>query len=214
MVIPASAGPFDLGLVVVRGSIAVDFAAARLTIATGSFPASLQGVPLRVKNLSLDIDRPGFMIDPTDCAAEKITGSWTPPKAPVPRLGAVSGGRLLGVAVCAESHRVRRRPCLARPRRGLDLNLHIRRAQRRICARSSWNCPGAAGASDDDPSGVHCRGVCEQPGAVPAGRARRQQHGEDDDPAHAAERPDLPGWGSGLFPHMTMVLQGDGLTPS
>lgn len=75
MVIPAAAGPFDLGTVVVRGGISVNFSTSSLTIATDPFPASLEGIPLRVKNVDLTIDRPGFMLNPTNCAAQTIGGT-------------------------------------------------------------------------------------------------------------------------------------------
>jgi hypothetical protein len=75
IVIPGSVGPFDLGTVVVRGRIAVDVADARLTIATNPFPTVLEGIPLRMKNLNLDIDRPGLMINPTECTPQAIGGT-------------------------------------------------------------------------------------------------------------------------------------------
>jgi hypothetical protein len=75
IVIPGSAGPFDLGTVLVRGRITVDLETSSLTIATDAFPAILQGIPLRVKNLNLDINRSGFMINPTGCAGQTINGT-------------------------------------------------------------------------------------------------------------------------------------------
>jgi hypothetical protein len=75
MVIPALAGPFDLGTVLVRGGIAVDLAHSSLTIATDSFPAILQGIPLRLKSVDLAIDRSGFMINPTSCAGEATSST-------------------------------------------------------------------------------------------------------------------------------------------
>lgn len=74
IVLSASAGPFDLGTVVVRGEIALDFTTARLTITAGPFPTTLQGIPLRIKNFALTVDRPGFMVDPTECAQQTIAG--------------------------------------------------------------------------------------------------------------------------------------------
>jgi hypothetical protein len=72
MVIPAQAGPFALGTVLVRGGIAVDLAKGIVTIATDPFPTSLQGIPLRVKTLDLLINRPGFMVNPTGCTNQAI----------------------------------------------------------------------------------------------------------------------------------------------
>jgi hypothetical protein len=75
IVIPAQAGPFDLGTVLVRGKITVDLATASLTIATDAFPTILQGIPLRVKSMDLAIDRPGFMTNPTSCKGQAIDGT-------------------------------------------------------------------------------------------------------------------------------------------
>jgi hypothetical protein len=74
----AVAGPFNLGLVVVRARIAVDPADSSLTITTdetGPFavPQILDGVPLRLKAISVNVDRPRFMFNPTNCTAQQIT---------------------------------------------------------------------------------------------------------------------------------------------
>ncbi len=75
IVIPALAGPFNLGTVLVRGKITVDLAASRMTIATDPFPTILQGVPLRAKSLHIEIDRPNFMVNPTTCAGQTTSGT-------------------------------------------------------------------------------------------------------------------------------------------
>ena len=64
-----------LRTVVVRGKIVLDLATSSLTIATDAFPTILQGIPLRIKNLELSIDRPGFMMNPTVCAGEATNGT-------------------------------------------------------------------------------------------------------------------------------------------
>jgi hypothetical protein len=74
MVIPASAGPFNLGTVVVRGEVTLDFSTARVTITAGPLPTAMQGVTLRIKSVILTVDRPGLMINPTDCAQQTIGG--------------------------------------------------------------------------------------------------------------------------------------------
>jgi hypothetical protein len=76
----AVAGPFNLGLVVVRARIAVDPETSALTITTDetgpyAVPQILDGVPLRLKQITVNIDRPGFMFNPTNCAAQDITAS-------------------------------------------------------------------------------------------------------------------------------------------
>jgi hypothetical protein len=74
----AVAGPFNLGLVVVRARIAVDPETSQLTITTDesgphAVPQIIFGVPLRLQRIAVDIDRPGFMFNPTNCAPQQIT---------------------------------------------------------------------------------------------------------------------------------------------
>jgi hypothetical protein len=78
----AVAGPFNLGLVIVRARIAVDPETSQLTITTdeaGPFaiPQILDGVPLRLQRVTVDIDRPGFMFNPTNCGAPGAPGTQT-----------------------------------------------------------------------------------------------------------------------------------------
>ncbi len=73
----AVAGPFDLGLVVVRARIDIDpenSAATITTDETGPYavPQIIFGVPLRLQRVTVDIDRPDFMFNPTDCKALSI----------------------------------------------------------------------------------------------------------------------------------------------
>ncbi len=69
VVVPAVAGPFNLGTVVVRAKIAVDPHTSQLTITTGSLPQILQGIPLQVKRIDVTVDRIGFTFNPTNCEA-------------------------------------------------------------------------------------------------------------------------------------------------
>jgi hypothetical protein len=81
----AVAGPFNLGVVVVRARIAVNREDATLTITTDetgphAIPQIIDGVPLRLKRVTVNIDRPGFMFNPTNCGApgqpstQQVTG--------------------------------------------------------------------------------------------------------------------------------------------
>jgi hypothetical protein len=72
VVVPAIAGPFDLGNVVVRSAIYVDRSTAALKVVTDRLPTILQGIPLDVRDLRVHIDRPHFTLNPTSCA-EKHT---------------------------------------------------------------------------------------------------------------------------------------------
>ena len=76
-VVPAKAGPFDLGTVVVRGSISVDPQTAALTVTTDPLPTILDGIPLDLRLVNVSVDRPGFIFNPTDCDPMSITGALT-----------------------------------------------------------------------------------------------------------------------------------------
>lgn len=71
----ARAGPFDLGASVLRAPIAIDPATAQATIRIEAIPQILAGVPLRYREIRLDIDRPGFIRNPTSCAPQDILGT-------------------------------------------------------------------------------------------------------------------------------------------
>jgi len=75
IVVPALAGPFDLGTVVVRASIALDPRTAQLTISSGALPQILSGIPLDIRTLNITIDRAGLIVNPTSCAPQAITGT-------------------------------------------------------------------------------------------------------------------------------------------
>jgi hypothetical protein len=76
----ATAGPFNLGLVVVRARIDIDPTDSTATITTDetgpyAVPQIVFGVPLRLQRITVDIDRPGFMFNPTNCAAQQISAN-------------------------------------------------------------------------------------------------------------------------------------------
>ncbi len=77
VVVHVVAGPFNLGTVVVRARIAVDPTSSTLTITTDetgphAVPQIVFGVPVRLKRITVDIDRPDFMFNPTNCDAQQI----------------------------------------------------------------------------------------------------------------------------------------------
>jgi hypothetical protein len=67
VVVPAEAGPFDLGLVVVRAGIFIDPHDAHVTVVSDPIPTILSGVPLDVQSITVTLDRPGFVVSPTSC---------------------------------------------------------------------------------------------------------------------------------------------------
>ena len=66
IVVPAVAGPFNLGDVVTRAAIGVEMYSARAVV-TAAVPAIEGGVPLRLKTLSVTVNRPNFLFNPTNC---------------------------------------------------------------------------------------------------------------------------------------------------
>ena len=73
----ALAGPFDLGTVVVRAAIHVDAADSHLTIDADPLPQVLQGIPLRLREVAVAVDRPGFFFNPSNCDPLEIHGTLT-----------------------------------------------------------------------------------------------------------------------------------------
>ncbi len=77
VIIPAVAGPFDLGAVVVRTALYVDPETARIHAVSDPFPSIIQGIPLDIRSVSLKMDRPDFTLNPTSCDPMSLTGSAT-----------------------------------------------------------------------------------------------------------------------------------------
>ena len=80
---PAKAGPFDLQEgrpVIVRAKIEVNPITAALTITTDSsgehsIPSIIEGIPLQIKHVNVNVTRPGFTVNPTSCDPTSITGA-------------------------------------------------------------------------------------------------------------------------------------------
>jgi hypothetical protein len=76
-VVPAQAGPFDLGTVVNRAGIYVDPETAVATIVTDPLPQILEGVPVLYRTIHVDVNRPRFTLNPTDCDPKEIKTAIT-----------------------------------------------------------------------------------------------------------------------------------------
>lgn len=69
-IVPAVAGPFDVGTVVTRFALQVDPRTAQGTVdgaASDPLPHILAGIPLRVRDIRSSTDRPEFTLNPTSC---------------------------------------------------------------------------------------------------------------------------------------------------
>jgi hypothetical protein len=74
IVVPAVAGPFDLGNVVVRSALFIDRQTIQLRAVTDPFPTILQGIPLDVRDVRVTVDKPSFIVNPTNCSAKHVLG--------------------------------------------------------------------------------------------------------------------------------------------
>ena len=74
VVVPAVAGPFNLGTEVVRAKVDVDPTDAHLTVVSDKFPTMLDGIPLQLQHVNVTVNRPGFVFNPTSCEPMKLTG--------------------------------------------------------------------------------------------------------------------------------------------
>lgn len=75
IVVPAKAGPFNLGNEVVRAAISVDPHSSALTVTSDPLPQIKDGVPFRLKTVNVTIDRADFMFNPTNCSRQSINGT-------------------------------------------------------------------------------------------------------------------------------------------
>ena len=75
--VDAIAGPFNLGTVVVRQAINVDPRTAQLSVVSDRFPTIVKGVPLHIRSVRVAIDKPHFMVSPTNCSKQQVGGTAT-----------------------------------------------------------------------------------------------------------------------------------------
>jgi hypothetical protein len=88
-IVPALAGPFDVGTVVTRVALNLNPTTFRAEVdgsASDPIPHILEGLPLEVRDLRVYTDRPGFTLNPTSCTptqtAARIFGSGADLLAP------------------------------------------------------------------------------------------------------------------------------------
>jgi hypothetical protein len=67
IVTPAVAGPFDLGAVLVRAAAHVDPKTAQIRVKSDPIPQILEGIPLDVRSVAVNVSRERFTLNPTNC---------------------------------------------------------------------------------------------------------------------------------------------------
>jgi hypothetical protein len=74
-VTPAVSGPYDLGNVVVRAALNVNPVTTQVTAVSDPLPQIVGGIPLRLRSVRINLDRPGFTLNPTDCKPNALGGN-------------------------------------------------------------------------------------------------------------------------------------------
>jgi len=75
VVTPATAGPFDLGAVVVRVALFVDPATAQVKAVSDPIPHVFGGALVDVRSVKVTTDRPDFQLNPTNCSPMAIAAN-------------------------------------------------------------------------------------------------------------------------------------------
>jgi hypothetical protein len=75
--VPAQAGPFDLGNVVVRTALEVDPTTTQVSAKSDPLPQMIEGVPLSYREVRIELTRPEFTVNPTSCEPTQITSTLT-----------------------------------------------------------------------------------------------------------------------------------------
>ncbi len=75
VVTPALAGPFDLGNVMVRTALKVNPETAQIEAVSDPLPTQLFGIPLDLRDLRVNMDRPSFTLNPTSCNEMSVGGT-------------------------------------------------------------------------------------------------------------------------------------------
>ncbi len=77
IVVPLHVGPFTLPTQRVRAKIEIDPTTTALTITTDPLPQIVAGVPTDLREVDAVIERPEFMVNPTNCDPQTFSGTAT-----------------------------------------------------------------------------------------------------------------------------------------
>ena len=69
---PALAGPYDYGTQVVRVAVHVDPHDAHVVAISDTVPSIIGGIPIRLRSIRVSLDRPNFIINPTNCSTFSV----------------------------------------------------------------------------------------------------------------------------------------------
>jgi hypothetical protein len=74
VVTPAVAGPYDLGTVVVRNALRINPVTTEAEAVSDPLPQIVYGVPLGLREIRVELDKPDFTVNPTSCNPMSVGG--------------------------------------------------------------------------------------------------------------------------------------------
>lgn len=75
--VPVVAGPFNLGTEYVHAKIQVNPNTARVIVATTELPLIRGGIPTRLRSMTVEVNRPNYLLNPTNCGELKTESTVT-----------------------------------------------------------------------------------------------------------------------------------------
>jgi len=78
-IVPALAGPFDLGVVVDRIALHLNPETAQVSAVADPLPRLLAGVPLDLRDIRVNLDRKDFTLAPTNCEPKAVNATLSGP---------------------------------------------------------------------------------------------------------------------------------------
>jgi hypothetical protein len=76
IVVPAVAGPYNLGDIVVRAAIFINRETGAVKVVSNPFPQMVDGVPLRIQTVDVTVgENDAFTFNPTNCSQQAVTGT-------------------------------------------------------------------------------------------------------------------------------------------
>jgi hypothetical protein len=221
IVVPAAAGPFSLGNVVTRASIAVEPYSPYRVVVTSALPTIWKGIPLRLERVGIEINRQGFLLNPTNCGALSTDSTLT---GFTPGSSATATQVLSSPFTVGECGALAFKPSLTaiaggKPTRANGANIEVNISQgagqanlkqvttvlpKQLPVRQSTltkACPAATFAAGPPPGGCKSEskvGTATATTPVLAGKLTGSAY--------------LVSHGNEAFPNLDLVMQGDGVT--
>ncbi|HTT94659.1 MAG TPA: hypothetical protein VMF55_08295 [Solirubrobacterales bacterium] len=73
--VPAQAGPFDFGNIVVRTAINLNPNTTQVIARSDPLPQILEGVPIAYRDVRIEVQKPDFTVNPTSCEQRYVTST-------------------------------------------------------------------------------------------------------------------------------------------